>query len=50
MRYAAEKRDLATSIAELREIADCRNDILAELPASSRDLGAPTRPATSGTS
>jgi len=30
MRYATEKRDLATSIAELREIADGRNDILAE--------------------
>ena len=30
MRYAAEKRDLAESIAELREIADGRNDILAE--------------------
>jgi len=30
MRYAIEKRDLATSIAELRVIADGRNDILAE--------------------
>jgi hypothetical protein len=30
MRYATEKRDLATSIADLREIADGRNDILAE--------------------
>jgi hypothetical protein len=30
MRYAAEKRDLATSIAALREIAGGRNDILAE--------------------
>jgi hypothetical protein len=30
MRYAAEKRDLAESIAELREIADGRNDVLAE--------------------
>jgi hypothetical protein len=30
MRYAAEKRDLAESIAELRQIADSRNDILAE--------------------
>ena len=30
MRYAVEKRDLAESIAELREIADGRNDILAE--------------------
>ena len=30
MRYAAEKRNLAGSIAELREIADGRNDILAQ--------------------
>ena len=30
IRYAVEKRDLAESIAELREIADGRNDILAE--------------------
>jgi hypothetical protein len=30
MRYAAEKRDLAKSIAELREMANGRNDILAK--------------------
>jgi hypothetical protein len=30
VRYAAEKRDLAASIAELREMAGGRNDILAE--------------------
>jgi hypothetical protein len=30
IRYAAEERDLATSIAELREMADGRNDVLAE--------------------
>jgi hypothetical protein len=30
MRYAAEKRDLAESIAELREMANGRDDILAE--------------------
>jgi hypothetical protein len=30
MRYATEKRDLASSAAGLREIADGRNDILAE--------------------
>jgi hypothetical protein len=30
MRYAAEQRDLAESIAELREMANGRNDILAE--------------------
>ena len=30
MRYAAEQRNLAGSIAELREMANGRNDILAE--------------------
>jgi hypothetical protein len=30
MRYAAERRSLDESIEELREIADGRNDILAE--------------------
>jgi hypothetical protein len=30
MRYAAEQRNLAELIAELREIADGRNDVLAE--------------------
>ena len=30
MRYAAEQRNLAESIAELREIAGGRDDILAE--------------------
>jgi hypothetical protein len=30
MRYAAEKRDLAESITELRQIANGRNDTLAE--------------------
>ncbi len=30
IRYAVEKRDLAESIAELREIAEGRNDVLAE--------------------
>jgi hypothetical protein len=30
MRYAAERRSLAESIGELREIADGRDDILAE--------------------
>jgi hypothetical protein len=30
MRYAAEQRNLAESIAELREMANGRNDILAE--------------------
>jgi len=31
IRYAAEKRNLAESIAELREIAGGRDDILAEV-------------------
>jgi hypothetical protein len=31
MRYAAEQRDLAESIAELREMANGRDDILAEI-------------------
>jgi hypothetical protein len=30
MRYATERRSLAESISELREIADGRDDILAE--------------------
>jgi hypothetical protein len=30
MRYAAERRNLAESVAELREIADGRDNILAE--------------------
>jgi hypothetical protein len=30
MRYAAERCNLAESIAELREVADSRNDILAD--------------------
>ena len=30
MRYAAERRDLAESIAELREIADGHDEVLAE--------------------
>jgi hypothetical protein len=30
MRYAAEKRNLAESIAELREIADGHDEVLAE--------------------
>jgi hypothetical protein len=30
MRYAAERRDLADSIAELREIADGHDDVLAD--------------------
>jgi hypothetical protein len=36
MRYAAERRNLAESIAELREIADGHDDVLAE---ASRYIG-----------
>jgi hypothetical protein len=35
MRYAAERRNLDESIEELRQIADGRNDILAEATAGS---------------
>jgi hypothetical protein len=49
MRYAAERRNLADSIAELREIADGHDEVLAEAagimsgswhasPATSRQL------------
>jgi hypothetical protein len=34
MRYAVEKRDLAESIAELREIADGRDHVLDKPPES----------------
>ena len=39
MRYAAEKRDLAESITELREIADGHDEMLAEAAGISRLLG-----------
>jgi hypothetical protein len=38
MRYAAERRSLAESIEELREIADGRNDILAEAAGIDGDI------------
>jgi hypothetical protein len=47
---AAEQRNLAESIAELREIADGRDHVLAEAAASPRVLGMPARPLMSDTS
>jgi hypothetical protein len=44
MRYAAERRNLDESIEELRDIADGRNDILAQaagITAGSWSLGLP---------
>jgi hypothetical protein len=43
MRYAVERRNLDESIEELRQIADGRNDILAEA-AGINAGGMPTRP------
>jgi hypothetical protein len=39
MRSAAEKRDLAESIAELRQIADGHDEVLAEAEVSPRARG-----------
>jgi hypothetical protein len=54
MRYAAERRNLDESIEELRDIADGRNDILAEAAGitagSPRDHGTPGLPLTLGLS
>ena len=50
IRYAAEKRNLAESIAELREIANGHDDILAERPASRPARGTPARLPMSGMS
>ena len=44
MRYAAEKRDLAESIAELREMANGRDAILARLPDARSGGGTRHRP------
>jgi hypothetical protein len=38
MRYAAERRSIDKSIEELREIADGRNDILAEAAGITRGV------------
>jgi hypothetical protein len=46
MRYAAERRNLDEAIEELRQIADGRNDVLAEPPESLRAPGMPARPLT----
>jgi hypothetical protein len=46
MRYAAEKRNLAESIEELRQIADGRDDILAEAAESRLTAGTPGHPPT----
>ena len=43
MRYAAERRNLDESIEELRQIADGRNDILAEAAGSPQAPGMPAR-------
>jgi hypothetical protein len=50
MRYAAERRNLDESIEELRQIADGRNDILAEAASITPGLGMPARPLTSAMS
>jgi hypothetical protein len=50
MRYAAERRNLDESIEELRQIADGRNDILAEAAGTLPGLGMPAQRPTSGTS
>jgi len=46
MRYAVERRNLDESIEELRDIADGRNDILAQAAGSPRDRGTPGLPHT----
>jgi hypothetical protein len=44
MRCAAEKRDIAESIAELRELADGHDEVLAEAAGSRSVRGLPGRP------
>jgi hypothetical protein len=46
MRYAAERRNLDESIEELRQIADGRNDILAEAAGSPQAPGMPAQQPT----
>jgi hypothetical protein len=41
MRFTAERRNLDESIEELRDIADGRNDILAEAAGITADRGTP---------
>jgi hypothetical protein len=51
MRYAAERRNLDESIEELRQIADGRNDVLAEAAGDyGRGRGMPVQPLTSAMS
>jgi hypothetical protein len=50
MRYAAERRNLDESIEELRQIADGRNDILAEAAGITAGSGMPAQPLMSAMS
>ena len=50
MRYAAERRNLDEAIEELRQIADGRNDILAEAAGITAAPGMPAQPPTSAMS
>ena len=50
IRYAAEKRNLTESIAELREIPNGHDDILLRRPASRPARGTPARLSMSGMS
>jgi hypothetical protein len=50
IRYAAEKRNLAESIAELHEIANGHDDILAEAAGITAARGTPARLPMSGMS
>jgi hypothetical protein len=50
MRYAAEQRNLAESIGELREMANGRNDILAEAAGITAVPGMPAQPPMSAMS
>jgi hypothetical protein len=50
MRYAAERCNLDESIEELRQLANGRNDILAEAAGITRPPGMPAQPFTSAMS
>jgi hypothetical protein len=50
MRFAAERRDLAESIAELREIADGHDEVLAKAAGITAGSTTHGRPHTSATS
>jgi hypothetical protein len=49
MRYAAERRNLDESIAELRQLADGHDDVLAEAAESRLVRGSPGHPHMSAT-